>query len=115
MPVVNFSDFGTERAPEWAKIAGGIDAMGYFKLDTNSPVEPHFHDNEEFWFVLNGKAKIMTEGKEYLVEKGDVVCTHKGDEHAIIEVIEVPYAHVWIGCNLRGKKRMGHLHRGKDD
>lgn len=112
MPIIKREDFGTERAPSWAIVSGGINAMGYSTRDKNSkPVELHFHDAEEFWFVLNGKARVMTEGKEYIVGPGDVVCTYKGDEHAILEIIEEPYTQVWIECNLRGEKRSGHLHR----
>lgn len=112
MPVIKREDFGTDRVPSWIKIEGGINAMGCSTRDKNSdPVEPHFHDAEEFWFVLNGRARIMTEGVEYTVGPGDVVCTHKGDEHAILEIIEAPYTQVWIECNLRGQRRQGHLHR----
>lgn len=112
MPIIKREDFGTERAPSWAIISGGINAMGCSTRYKNStPVETHFHDAEEFWFVLNGKARVMSEGKEYIVGPGDVVCTHKGDEHAILEILEEPYTQVWIECNLRGEKRSGHLHR----
>ena len=113
MPIVNRADFGTDRAPDWCKITAGINAMGCSTRETGC-VEPHFHDAEEFWFVLQGKARVMTEGQEYVVETGDIVCTHMGDEHAILEVVEPPYQQVWIECNLRGRKRTGHLHRGKD-
>lgn len=115
MPIVKREDFGTQRVPAWIKVSEGVCAMGCSTRDRTGSVEPHFHDCEEFWFVLNGKAKVITEGKEYIVEKGDVVCTHKSDEHAILEVIDAPYTQVWIECNLRGSKRRGHLHKGKDD
>ena len=116
MPIIKREDFGTERAPSWAKVAGGINAMGCSsRPDKGTSVEPHFHDSEEFWFVLDGKARVMTEGNEHIVEKGDVVCTHMGDEHAILEIVEEPYIQVWIECNVRGQKRSGHLHRGEDD
>ena len=115
MPVVKRQDFGTERAPEWAKIQDGIVAMGSSSRDGGGTVESHFHDCDEFWFVIGGKARVMTEGREHVVETGDVVCTHMGEEHAILEVLEPPYKQVWIECNLRGKGRRGHLHRGQDE
>jgi len=115
MPIIKREDFGTDRAPSWAKVTGGINAMGCSTRDKSGSVEMHFHDCEEFWFVVNGKAKVVTEGKEYIVEKGDIVCTHMGDEHAILEIVEPPYTQVWIECNLRGQNRKGHLHRGEDD
>lgn len=115
MPIVKREDFGTARAPDWAKIEGGICAMGCSTRDETGSCELHFHDCDEFWFVLEGKARVVTDGDEHVVEKGDVVCTHMADEHAILEVVEAPYRQVWIECNLRGKKRRGHLHRPEDD
>ena len=115
MPVIQREDFGTDRAPGWCKVAGGIVAMGASSRDRDGSVELHFHDSEEFWFVLKGKARIVTEGAEHVVQPGDVVCTHRGDEHAILEVLDAPYEQVWLECNLRGRKRKGHLHRGKDE
>jgi len=112
MPIIKREDFGTERSPDWAKVSGGINAMGCSNRDKSSPqVELHYHDAEEFWFVLQGKAKVMTDGNEYIVGADDVVCTYMGEEHAILEVVEEPYTQVWIECNLRGQKRAGHLHR----
>jgi len=115
MPVIKREDFGTERAPAWAKVAGGVNAMGCSTRSGDMLVELHFHDADEFWFVLDGKARVTTEGEEHVVEQGDVVCTQMGKEHAITEIVEAPYTQVWIECNLRGKKRKGHLHRGEDD
>ena len=115
MPIIRREDFGTERAPDWAKVAGGICAMGCSTRDGEGSVELHYHDSEEFWFVLQGKARVMTDGQEHVVGPGDVVCTHMGEEHAILEVVEAPYQQVWIECNARGRKRRGHLHRGTDD
>ena len=114
MPIVKRQDFGTERAPQWCKVQGGIAGIGCSRRDVGKTVELHFHDSEEFWFVLNGKAKVMTDGEEHIVQTGDVVCTQMGAEHAILEIVEAPYTQVWINCGLRGRKRGGHLHRGKD-
>ena len=114
MPIVKHEDFGTERAPEWCKIQSGIIAMGCSTRDASKTVELHFHDAEEFWFVIEGKARVMTDGEAHIVAKGDVVCTQMGEEHAILEVLEAPYTQVWITCGLRGRKRRGHLHRGQE-
>lgn len=114
MPIIKREDFGTERAPDWCRVAGGIVAMGASTRDRGGTVEMHFHDCEEFWFVLAGRARVTTEGGEHVVSTGDVVCTRMGDEHAILEVLEAPYQQVWIECNLRGPRRRGHLHTGQD-
>jgi len=115
VPIITREDFGTERAPDWCRIAGGIVAMGASSRGLDGTVEMHFHDCEEFWFVLKGKARVATEGREHVVARGDVVCTRMGDEHAILEVLEAPYEQVWIECGLRSPRRRGHLHRSEDD
>ena len=116
MPVVRRQDFGTPRAPEWAAISSGIVAMGCStRTERRAGDDAHFHDCEEFWFVLNGKARVRTEGTEHVVGSGDVVCTKMGEDHEIVEIVEAPYTQVWIECNLRGKRRTGHLYKGKDD
>jgi mannose-6-phosphate isomerase-like protein (cupin superfamily) len=115
MPIVKREDFGTDRAPGWCRVEGGICGVGFSSRGLDGQVEPHFHDNEEFWFVINGKARVRTEGEEHVIEKGDVVCTRMGDEHAILEVLEAPYQQVWVACNSRGQGRKGHLHRGVDE
>ena len=85
--------------------------MGCSTRTGNDTVELHFHDGEEFWFVLEGRSRIMTDGEEHTIETGDIVCTQMGEEHAILEVIEAPYTQVWVMCNLRGQRLTGHLHR----
>ena len=115
MPIVKRRDFGTERAPDWCVIQNGIVAMGCSTRDEGQTVELHFHDADEFWFVVEGKARVITDGQEHVVEKGDVVCMQMGQEHALLRVLEAPYTQVWIECDLRGKKRLGHLHRGEDE
>jgi len=115
MPIVKREDFGTPRAPQWCKVAGGICAMGFSARDPGGTVELHFHDYEEFWFVVKGQARVVTEGQESVAAPGDIVCTHMGEEHAILEVVQAPYQQVWIACNRRGPGRKGHLHKGKDE
>ena len=114
MPIVKQEDFGTERAPDWCKIQGGIVAMGCSTREKGMTIELHFHDAEEYWFVQKGKARIITDGNEYFIEPGGVVCTHMGEEHALLEVVEAPYRQIWIQCALRDGKRQGHLHRPQD-
>jgi mannose-6-phosphate isomerase-like protein (cupin superfamily) len=115
MPILKREDFGTGRAPGWCKIEEGICGMGVWACGLDGQAEPHFHDNEEFWFVIRGRARVRTEGEERAVERGDVVCTRMGDEHAVLEILEAPYEHVWVACNSRGRGRRGHLHRGVDE
>lgn len=107
MPVYNPKNI--QQAPDWVKISNyGVEVM-----KKGQTVEPHYHDCDEFWYIVSGKARVRTEGNEYIVQKGDVVCTKMGDEHELIEILEEDYVVVWIETELRGQKRMGHLHRTK--
>ena len=77
-------------------------------------VDRHFHDCDEWWVIIRGKVRIMTEGEEHLVGPGDIVYTRMGDEHDVVEVLE-PSAWVWIPGPPRGRKRGGHLNVGRDE
>ncbi|MFH1086498.1 MAG: cupin domain-containing protein [Chloroflexota bacterium] len=115
MPIVRNEDLGTERAPAWCRVQGGIVGIGHSAKEAGATVEYHFHDYEEFWFVLKGAARVVSEGQEYVARRGDVVCTALGEEHALTDILEAPYEHVWLACNRRGRGRVGHLHRGVDE
>jgi mannose-6-phosphate isomerase-like protein (cupin superfamily) len=88
--------------------------LAEFKKGQMNPVELHFHDCDEFFIIIHGRMRVRTEGREYVVGPGDVVATRMGDEHEIIEVLE-DTRYFWFEAQLRGKKRHGHLHRGKDE
>lgn len=47
------------------------------------PFEPHKHEQEEIWFVLEGEATAMEDGKEFEVKKGDMVHTQSWVEHGL--------------------------------
>ncbi len=105
MPIYNPTNIN--KAPEWVDIS----AFGVAHLDKGDSVELHYHDAEEYWFVVDGKARVSTEGTTSVVKKGDVVCTKMGDEHQIIEVFDEGLTMVFVESRLKGKKRPGHLHR----
>lgn len=73
MPIIGRQDFDTHRAPDRCRVTGGIVGMGVSSRAAEGSVEPHFHDSEEFWFVTNGKARIMTEGSSGKFSSG---CQH---------------------------------------
>ena len=73
----------------------------------------HYHDSNEYWMVFRGHARVMSEGIEYLVGPGDVVCTQAGEEHDVLAVSEDLEAFFWEDALLPGG-RAGHLHRTAD-
>ena len=81
----------------------------YFFAPDEFPSDRHYHDCDEAWVVLSGKARVLSEGREYIVSAGDIVWTRMGDEHQLLEILEPPYGVAWMENELRGQKRAGHL------
>ncbi len=55
----------------------------------------------------------MSEGIEYRVGPGDIVCTQAGEEHDVLVVYEDLEAFFWEDA-LQAGGRTGHLHRSPD-
>ena len=81
-----------------------------FRVAKGGTFDRHYHDCDEYWFVFRGKARVVSEGKEYVINPGDVLCTRMGKEHDVLEVYEELGA-FWVEDELKGRKRFGHIHR----
>ncbi|MBI4027441.1 MAG: cupin domain-containing protein [Verrucomicrobia bacterium] len=109
MPVIRTSKkhLCAENRPEWCKVT----SAGVFRVPTKTGTfDCHYHDFNEYWLVIKGKAKVMSEGKEYYVKPGDIVCTKAGDEHDVLEVYE-DFEAFWFEEECPPAGREGHLHR----
>lgn len=73
----------------------------------------HYHDCDEYWLIFKGRGKVMSEGREYYVRPGDIVCTKAGDEHDVLEVYEDLEAFWFEDATAEGG-RVGHLHRSEE-
>ena len=106
MPVIRTAT--DPQKPEWLKAS----SFGFFRVPAGNPAnfDLHYHDADEIWYVIEGRARILTEGVEHEVGPGDMVCTGMGDEHHVLEVYEDLFA-VYLETELEGQKRRGHLHR----
>ena len=109
MPVVRTSGkaMGEGNRPDWCQVTGA----GVFVLpDDGTRFDCHYHDCHEYWLILDGKAKVMSEGKEFYIGGGDILCTRAGDEHDILEIYE-PLSGFWFEDATPQGGRTGHLHR----
>lgn len=109
MPVVRTSEKPLQEGnrPEWCQVT----SAGIFRVSTQRGwFDCHYHDFPEYWLVFKGKAKVMSEGREYYVKPGDIVCTNAGDEHDVLEVYEDLEA-FWFEDPCPEGGRKGHLHR----
>jgi mannose-6-phosphate isomerase-like protein (cupin superfamily) len=87
--------------------------LAEFKAGQKNVTKPHFHDCDEFVFMVKGRMLIRSEGVDFVVVPKDVLVTRMGDEHEILEILE-DTRYFWLEGELRGQKRRGHLHRGRD-
>jgi mannose-6-phosphate isomerase-like protein (cupin superfamily) len=109
MPVVRTSEKSLQEGnrPEWCQVT----SAGIFRVSTQRGwFDCHYHDFPEYWLIFKGKAKVMSEGREYYVKPGDIVCTNAGDEHDVLEVYEDLEA-FWFEDPCPEGRRKGHLHR----
>ena len=113
MPVVSTSaeSMKAGNRPEWSQVT----AAGIFrvKADGNANFDCHFHDCHEYWLVFRGRAKIATEGLDYYMKPGDIVCTKAGEEHDMLEVYDDFEAFYFEDGTAPGG-RTGHLHKSAD-
>lgn len=104
MPVIKPSQI--EAKPDWLTFS----AFGVLKIPKGQGTDLHFHDCHEYWVIVDGRARVLSEGNEYEVGPGDMVCTKMGDEHQIVEALD-DLTGVWIEDELKSLKRRGHLHK----
>ena len=109
MPII--SPDNMENAPASCKIAAW--GITRFKKGDDPGVELHFHDGDELWFVIEGKIRVRSEEKEYVISRGQALFTECGDQHEMLEVMEDTVM-LWVEQDMRGRGRMGHLHHPED-
>jgi len=113
MPVVRTSEqpMGPDNRPEWSDVT----SAGIFRVPAKGGrFDHHYHDCDEYWLIFKGKAKVMSEGKEYFVMAGDIVCTKAGDAHDVLEVYEELEA-FWFEDATPAGGHTGHLHRSAEE
>jgi mannose-6-phosphate isomerase-like protein (cupin superfamily) len=96
-----------DRRPPWSTVT----AAGIFRVPrTGGRFDRHYHDCDEYWLVYRGRAIVLSEGVEFEVGPGDIVCTQAGEEHDVVSVAEDLEAFFWEDQLPAGGAR-GHLHR----
>ena len=110
MPVVRGA-INADNRPQWS----GVTSAGIFWVSTkDGRFDNHYHDCHEYWLVFKGKAKVVSEGVESYVQRGDIVCTKAGDDHDVVEIYEDMEA-IWFEDATPEGGRIGHLHRTEED
>ena len=84
--------------------------LARFEAGLKNVTEMHYHDCDEFVFMVSGRVLMRSEGIDYTLGPGDVLVTRAGDEHQLMEILE-DTVYFWAETELKGQKRPGHLHR----
>jgi Cupin domain len=97
---------GGPKWPDWCNFS----SAGIFMVPVNGHFDRHYHDCDEYWLVFQGRARVLSEGVEYDVGRGDIVCTRAGEEHDVLGVWE-DLAAFFLEDGLLPGGKPGHLHR----
>ena len=95
MPILKPSDLEWEQVSEKLKIKyllkkyslaeGSVD-VGIANWPYGEAGQVHIHEwQDEVYIVLRGKGRVIFDGKEYIVEPGDMMHAASGEPHATVE------------------------------
>jgi mannose-6-phosphate isomerase-like protein (cupin superfamily) len=84
--------------------------ISMFRRFPDYPLEYHYHDNDEYWFMFRGSFTAEYDGEKVDLRAGDVLATRMGHEHGIENPAETLEG-VGFTPRLEGQKRFGHLTR----
>jgi mannose-6-phosphate isomerase-like protein (cupin superfamily) len=96
---------GIFRAENVAAPSDRGDPVSYPKR-TN--IDAHYHDCDEIWVLLEGRANVVVDGEHAPMQPGDCLLIPMGAIHDMPEAPEAVKA-VYFETSLRGQKRIGHL------
>lgn len=88
----------------------GTPHIGVFWAWPETPLEVHYHDFDEYWFIVSGHTEGETDGRAWQLEPGDLIATARGYEHGMPNVAEHIMG-VAFEPALAPNQRKGHLHR----
>lgn len=76
----------------------------------NTVFDKHYHDCDEYWFIVEGRGVIVIDERSTNVQSGDCVITRAGHTHDFPWVTETIRG-VWFEGSMIGQKKPGHLYR----
>ncbi len=94
--------------PEWAAII----SCHLFPQQIGGGVEPHYHDNDEFWLFAAGRGEVWLEGQSFPSTPNTVVYTPKGAVQRFQMFTDGEMAA--LATRFKGRRRAGHLLVEKD-
>ena len=89
--------------PAWAAII----AFHLFPQQVGNGVEPHYHDNDEFWLFTAGQGEVWLGDLSFSCSTNTLVYTPKGNVQRFQMFTDGEM--VALATRFKGKKRAGHL------
>jgi len=83
----------------------GGDPVPYAKTTS---IDSHYHDCDEYWIMLEGRATVVVDGTAAGFEPGDCLCIGMGRHHDMPHA-PVPVRAVYFETGLEREGRVGHL------
>lgn len=81
------------------------DPVSYAKSTT---IDRHYHDCDEYWIVLAGRATVVVGDEAEEVGPGDCLCIGMGRHHDMPQAPE-PVTAIYFETSLERQRRTGHL------
>ena len=106
MPIIEPGSWlNPDNKPDWSSFT----SAGRFAIPLEGGrFERHHHDEEELWFITEGKGKLLVDGADQYVQSGDIVLTQRGDVHDFVEVYE-PIRGFFTTAGLGATGVSGHI------
>ena len=76
--------------------------------DKSTSVDSHYHDCDEYWILLEGRATVVVNQEAAEMRSGDCLCIGMGHQHDMAHAPE-PVKAVFFETTLEREKRGGHL------
>ncbi len=91
-----------------ANVANPVNTGDPVTYAKTTSVDPHYHDCDEYWIILEGGGTVVVGDRDIAVSPGDCVPIGLGHHHDLATVTE-PVKAVYFETTLEGEKRIGHL------
>lgn len=89
-------------------VAAPVDKGDPVTYPKHTNVDSHYHDCDEYWLLLEGRAVAVVDGQHVPMTPGDCLLICMGLHHDMPEAPNAVKA-VYFESTLRGRKRTGHL------
>lgn len=64
-------------------MGGYLEFVNEFELVGDAKLEPHYHNTDEFYYILRGRAVMWIEGERRVVAPGDLIHIPRNAVHSI--------------------------------